>query len=96
MRVVGRLPLELRRSVYLIEVRGRQFLVGVGEGPMSLLAELPPADGAPARLAATEESPATEPPPANERTGGQAHGDRSHGGGGLIVQAWRRVVGGGA
>jgi flagellar biogenesis protein FliO len=43
LRVVARLPLEPRRSVYVIEAAGRCFLVGVGEGPMAMLAEL---DGA--------------------------------------------------
>jgi flagellar biogenesis protein FliO len=37
---VARCPLEPRRSVYLIETAGRCFLVGVGDGPMSLLAEV--------------------------------------------------------
>jgi flagellar protein FliO/FliZ len=40
IRVVERCFLEPRRSVYLLEVGGRCFLVGVGEGAMSLLAEL--------------------------------------------------------
>jgi flagellar biosynthetic protein FliO len=40
VRVLGRCLLEPRRSVYLIESGGRCFLVGVGEGPMSLLAEI--------------------------------------------------------
>ena len=40
VRVLGRCPLEPRRSVYLIETGGRCFLVGVGDGPMSLLAEI--------------------------------------------------------
>jgi len=40
VRVLARCPLEPRRSVYVIEVAGRCFLVGVGDGPMSLLAEL--------------------------------------------------------
>ena len=40
MRVLARCPLEPRRSVYLIEAAGRCFLVGVGDGPMSLLAEV--------------------------------------------------------
>lgn len=40
LRVVARCPLEPRRSVYVVEAAGRWFLVGVGEGPMSLLAEL--------------------------------------------------------
>jgi flagellar biosynthetic protein FliO len=54
IRVLGRCYLEPRRSVYVLEVGGRCFLVGVGEGPMSLLAEidravLPPASGSEAR-----------------------------------------------
>jgi flagellar biogenesis protein FliO len=32
--------LEPRRSVYVIEAAGRSFLIGVGEGPMTVLAEL--------------------------------------------------------
>ena len=40
VKVLARCPLEARRSVYLIEAAGRCFLVGVGEGPMSLLAEV--------------------------------------------------------
>src|SRR3954454_23168826 len=40
IRVVARCPLEPRRSVYVIEAAGRAFLVGVGEGPMAMLAEL--------------------------------------------------------
>src|SRR5437868_8806714 len=40
LRVLARCPLEPRRSVYLIEAAGRCFLVGVGDGPMSLLAEV--------------------------------------------------------
>jgi len=40
IRVVARCPLEPRRSVYVIEAAGRCFLVGVGDGPMALLAEL--------------------------------------------------------
>lgn len=51
VRVLARCPLEPRRSVYLIEAAGRCFLVGVGDGPMALLAEL---DGEKAKaLAAT-------------------------------------------
>src|SRR3954468_1861893 len=37
---IARCPLEPRRSVYLLEAAGRCFLVGVGDGPMALLAEL--------------------------------------------------------
>jgi flagellar biosynthetic protein FliO len=59
IRVVARCPLEPRRSVFVIETAGRCFLVGVGDGPMALLAELdadklpaqPAAAGLPARFA---------------------------------------------
>jgi flagellar biogenesis protein FliO len=40
VRVLARCPLEPRRSVYVIEAAGRSFLIGVGEGPMTVLAEL--------------------------------------------------------
>jgi flagellar protein FliO/FliZ len=40
IRVVARCPLEPRRSLYVVEVAGRCFLVGVGDGPMSMLAEV--------------------------------------------------------
>src|SRR5262245_47963144 len=40
IRVLARCPLEPRRSLYVIEAAGRCFLVGVGEGPMTTLAEL--------------------------------------------------------
>jgi flagellar biogenesis protein FliO len=40
VRVIARCPLEPRRSVYVIEAAGRSFLIGVGEGPMTVLAEL--------------------------------------------------------
>ena len=40
IKVMARCPLEPRRSVYLIEAGGRCFLVGVGDGPMAVLAEL--------------------------------------------------------
>jgi flagellar biogenesis protein FliO len=47
MRVLGRLALEPRRSIYLVEVGGRCFVVGVGDGPMAMLAEVErPAEGA--------------------------------------------------
>jgi flagellar protein FliO/FliZ len=52
IRVVARCPLEPRRSLYVVEVAGRSFLVGVGEGPMTMLAEVDanalPREGAPA------------------------------------------------
>jgi flagellar biosynthetic protein FliO len=40
IRVIARCFLEPRRSVYLLRVGDRCFLVGVGDGPMSLLAEI--------------------------------------------------------
>ena len=56
VRVVARCPLEPRRSVYVIEAAGRCFLIGVGDGPMAVLAELeadklPRAEAAPSGLA---------------------------------------------
>jgi flagellar biosynthetic protein FliO len=42
LQVIARCPLEPRRSVYVVQAAGRCFLVGVGDGPMSLLAELDP------------------------------------------------------
>lgn len=47
MRVLGRLALEPRRSLYLVEIGGRCFVVGVGDGPMAMLGEVErPAAGA--------------------------------------------------
>jgi flagellar biosynthetic protein FliO len=43
LRVIARCALEPRRSVYVVQAAGRCFLVGVGDGPMALLAELDPA-----------------------------------------------------
>jgi flagellar biosynthetic protein FliO len=40
VRIIGRCYLEPRRSVYIIEAGSRYFLIGVSDGPMSLLAEL--------------------------------------------------------
>src|SRR4030095_8294997 len=40
VRWLARSPLEPRRSVFVIEAAGRCFLVGVGDGPMTVLAEL--------------------------------------------------------
>ena len=53
MRVVGRLTLEPRRSIYLVEVGGRRMLVGIGDGPMTMLGEV----GAPASDAAAADAP---------------------------------------
>src|SRR4029079_2001443 len=56
--VVARCPREPRRSVYVVEAAGRSFLIGVGDGPMAVLAELdgdklprPEAGAAPGRFA---------------------------------------------
>jgi flagellar biosynthetic protein FliO len=40
IRVLARCPLEPRRALYLVETAGRVFLVGVGDGPMTMLAEV--------------------------------------------------------
>jgi flagellar biosynthetic protein FliO len=40
LKIVARLPLEPRRTVYIIEAAGKTLLVGVGDGPMQTLAEL--------------------------------------------------------
>ncbi|HVU52333.1 MAG TPA: flagellar biosynthetic protein FliO [Polyangia bacterium] len=40
VKVLARCPLEPRRSVYVIEAAGKCLLVGVGDGPMTVLAEL--------------------------------------------------------
>src|SRR5436305_15342893 len=44
LEILARCPLEPRRSVYLIRAAGRCFLVGVGDGPMALLAEVDAAE----------------------------------------------------
>jgi flagellar biogenesis protein FliO len=50
--LVGQLPLDARRGLYLVRVGARVFLVGVGEGGFTKLGELPasevPLDPAPA------------------------------------------------
>lgn len=40
IKILARCPLEPRRSLYLVEIAGRCFLVGVGDGPMTMLAEV--------------------------------------------------------
>lgn len=40
MRVIERLPLEQRRSLYLVEVDNTPFLIGAAEGSIRLLKEL--------------------------------------------------------
>lgn len=44
IKVVARCPLEPRRALYVVETAGRSFLIGVGDGPMTMLAELGTAD----------------------------------------------------
>ncbi len=61
LKVIDRCPLEPRRSVYLIEAAGRCFLVGVGDGPMSLLAEVERSQVSTA-TAAAEDQPAVSLP----------------------------------
>ncbi|HKA89131.1 MAG TPA: flagellar biosynthetic protein FliO [Haliangiales bacterium] len=44
LRVVARLPLEPRRTLYIVDAAGKIFFVGTSEGgPVTLLAELDPA-----------------------------------------------------
>lgn len=45
--LVGQLPLDARRSIYLVKVHEQVIVVGVGEGGFTKLAELP-AEGFPA------------------------------------------------
>lgn len=54
IKVLARCPLEPRRSLYLIETAGRCFLVGVGDGPMTMLAEVGAADVAASVLSSPE------------------------------------------
>ena len=51
LKVVARLALEPRRTLYVVEAAGRCLLVGVGDGPMAVLAEL---DAAQVRAAIVE------------------------------------------
>lgn len=39
--LVGQLPLDARRSIYLVKVAGQVFVVGVGEGGFTKLGEFP-------------------------------------------------------
>jgi flagellar biosynthetic protein FliO len=40
VRVIERCPLEPRRTIYVVVVAGRHLLLGVGEGSITVLAEL--------------------------------------------------------
>jgi flagellar biogenesis protein FliO len=44
VELVGRLPLDARRSIVLAKVGETVFVIGVGEGGMTKLGELPAAD----------------------------------------------------
>ena len=44
MKILERLPLEPRRSLYLVEVDGKSILVGVSEGSIRLLREVEAVD----------------------------------------------------
>lgn len=58
LRVIARLPLEPRRTIYLIEACGKSLLVGVSDGgAMTTLAELDAAAVATATAAATTQAP---------------------------------------
>jgi flagellar protein FliO/FliZ len=46
MRVLERLPLEPRRSLYIVEVDGAPHLIGVADGSIRLLKELAPGERA--------------------------------------------------
>jgi flagellar biosynthetic protein FliO len=42
LKVVARLPLEPRRTLYVVEAPGKTLLIGVSEGAIATLAELDP------------------------------------------------------
>ena len=44
MRLLERLPLEPRRSLYIVEVDGAPYLFGVADGSVRLLKELEPGE----------------------------------------------------
>lgn len=43
LKVLARLPLEPRRTLYVVEAPGKTLLIGVSEGSVATLAELDPA-----------------------------------------------------
>ena len=43
VRVLERVPLDPRRTLYLVEVGGKVLLLGAGDGAMTTLAEIDPA-----------------------------------------------------
>lgn len=58
VRVVEHLPLDQRRSLYVVEAGGRTLLLGASEAGVSLVAELGPAEAEP-----------EEPPPTTTTEG---------------------------
>jgi flagellar biosynthetic protein FliO len=62
IKVLARCPLEPRRALYLVEAGDRCFLLGVGDGPMTMLAEIGTA-------AATSAMGATTPEPSKRFAG---------------------------
>jgi flagellar biosynthetic protein FliO len=57
LRVLARLPLEPRRTLYIVDAAGKTFFVGMSDGgPVTLLAELDPA-AVEAALAAAQSEP---------------------------------------
>ena len=44
IELVGQLPLDARRAIYLVKVAGQVFVVGVGEGGFTKLGEFPATD----------------------------------------------------
>jgi flagellar biosynthetic protein FliO len=52
LAVIARLPLEPRRTLYVVEAPGKTLLIGVSEGSIATLAELDPAEVASALAAA--------------------------------------------
>lgn len=67
LRVVARLPLDARRTLFVVEAAGRSLLVGAGDGPLTLLAELDPS-----RLPAPATTPAVSAAEALKRALGLA------------------------
>ncbi len=47
IRVVDRIPLDARKSLCLLEVEGKRFLIGVSENYIGMVAELRPNDETP-------------------------------------------------
>jgi flagellar protein FliO/FliZ len=43
LELLGRLPLDARRSIVLVKVGEKVFVIGTGDGPMTKLGELPAA-----------------------------------------------------